>query len=562
MKIKLLLLTLLVISVQILQAQTTRLQFINNCADANVSGVDIYIDGQPAFPPTFDNIAFRNSTPYIDVPAGVPVKIGIALETSFDVNDTFYSRTITLNQFDSYIFVINGIRSTSGYNPAPPFSMDIYNQAREAAPLGSTDVLFMNGATDAPEFDMRTGISLMANNVGYGQFSNYHLLQSVNDYKIRLTDTAGINIQHNFDAPFSSLGVSGFGVTVLASGFINPANNSNGPAFGLWMSLPSGGQLIELTSSAEYEKLARVQLIHNTADTAVGKVDVYVNGQKMIDTLDYHYATPYMDAYANTTLTVGFAHSGTTTPFFNMDITLDSGKTHCAVLHGIQSDTNYIPLEPLNISVYNGAKEVTSVGPLFEAILMHACTDGPITRAKGPGNTPIPAFAGLEYGDFSTGYNTFDEPDPLTVDTGATNKLLDYYGFRGTGLDFTNKAITLTYSGFITPDSNSGGPTFSIWAAEPMGGKMKELPQYVSVRDITKAAISINVWPNPAEDVLRFDIKEKYVDIVVTDITGKILIKLDDHTGNEISTSNLAPGTYLLFAQSKEHIYRAKFVKQ
>jgi len=32
----------------------------------------------------------------------------------------------------------------------------------------------------------------------------------------------------------------------LASGFLNPANNSNGASFGIWVSLPTGGDLIPL----------------------------------------------------------------------------------------------------------------------------------------------------------------------------------------------------------------------------------------------------------------------------------------------------------------------------
>jgi len=36
---------------------------------------------------------------------------------------------------------------------------------------------------------------------------------------------------------------------VVASGFLNPANNSNGSGFGLYVALPSGGNLVALPAA-------------------------------------------------------------------------------------------------------------------------------------------------------------------------------------------------------------------------------------------------------------------------------------------------------------------------
>ena len=40
----------------------------------------------------------------------------------------------------------------------------------------------------------------------------------------------------------------GSAITVLASGFVDPTVNSNGAAFGLWVALPAGGNLVPLTN--------------------------------------------------------------------------------------------------------------------------------------------------------------------------------------------------------------------------------------------------------------------------------------------------------------------------
>lgn len=562
MKIKFLLIAFLSLTVSGIYAQTTRIQFINNCADQSISGVDIYINGQLAMPPTFDNISFRTSTQFIDIPAGAPITVGVAPENSFDVADTFYSKVVSISQLNNYIFVLNGIESQSGYTPLVPLTLDVYSMAREAASAGFTDVLFLNAATDAPDFDLRTGITNIADDITYGEFSNYRTLSSNLDYKFRLTNPAGTQIEHNFDAPFSTHNVSGAAVTVMTSGFLNPGSNSNGPAFGLWMSLPMGGQLIELTASNEYEPLSRVQLIHNSADTSVGKIDVFVNGEKMVDTLDYHYATPYMDAFAGVPLSVAFVHSGSPSPFFNMDINLDSGKVYSAIIHGIESDTNYKPIEPLTIGLFNGAKETTTAGN-GEAILFHGCTDAPVTNPRHALFTPITQFAAMEYGDFSSGYYTMNQPDVLRVDTGATspNPVADY-ALQGPGINFGSKTITLTYSGFVTPDSNSGGPTFGVWAAEPSGGKMIELPLYVSVSNLNSVAKEINIYPNPAGEYINLELPTQHNNIIITDMTGKVIKQLSDHSGNSIPISDIMPGAYLLFSESGGNVYNAKFIKK
>jgi hypothetical protein len=49
-----------------------------------------------------------------------------------------------------------------------------------------------------------------------------------------------------YGAPLAELGLGGQALTVVASGFLNPANNSDGPLFSLWVALAEGGALIEL----------------------------------------------------------------------------------------------------------------------------------------------------------------------------------------------------------------------------------------------------------------------------------------------------------------------------
>lgn len=554
----LLLFTFLLVSLST-HAQLTRVQFINNCADLSFDALDVYVNDIANEPPEVDDLNFRTATAFFDLPAGTQLEIGIASRHSFDVNDTFFRQVITLNTTNFYIFVLNGIESTSGYTPQTPFKMDIYTLAKEATNIGETDFLFMNGATDATIMDMRTGTTTLADNINTSTFNNgYRKLQSNTDYKLRLTNTTGSKITHTFNFPLSTMSLSGSAVTILTSGFINPAVNSNGPDFGLWMARPTGGPLTELDSTSA-EALARIQLIHNSADTSVGKVDVYVNGEKIVDSIDFHNATTYMDAIANTTHSWGLAHPGSGTPFFNMNINLDSGKTYSAVLNGIESDTNYVPLEPLTIHLYNSAREESSVNGNTDLLLMHGCTDAKSSSVKDISSTAITPFTNLNYGDFSNGYYSINAPNVLMVDT--IGNPLENYEINLGSLNISNKPATIVYSGFITPDSNSGGPSFELWLATPEGGAMTKIPIYVSVNDITTKAQQIQLYPNPATSIIRFNL-EGNADVIITDITGKVVWQQNNYSVNSINLQQLSIGNYILLLQQEGNIYYSKFTKQ
>ncbi len=53
--------------------------------------------------------------------------------------------------------------------------------------------------------------------------------------------------------------------------------------------------------------LSRLQVIHNSADVAAENVDIYLNGDLLLDDFAFRTATPFIDAPADVELNIGVA---------------------------------------------------------------------------------------------------------------------------------------------------------------------------------------------------------------------------------------------------------------
>lgn len=229
-------------------AQTARVQVIHNSADAAAAVVDVYVNSNLAIP----DFEFRTATPFIDLPANVELEIAIAPGNSNDVNDAIYTVPVIFIQDETYIVVADGIVDPANYDPAPAFGLEVYAFGREAAVNPSNvDVLVHHGSTDAPTVDVvetGQGAGPIVDDLAYTDFQGYLELPTA-DYVLEIRDETGAVGVAAFGAPLQTLALDGAALVVVASGFLDPSQNNNGPAFGLWAASPLGGSLLELPSA-------------------------------------------------------------------------------------------------------------------------------------------------------------------------------------------------------------------------------------------------------------------------------------------------------------------------
>jgi hypothetical protein len=547
-------------------AQTARVQVIHNSADAAASTVDVWLDNTLLI----DDFAFRTASPFINAPAGVQINIGIAPSNSTSATDAIANFPLTLVSGETYVVVANGIVSPTGYTPATPFDLSIYAMGQEVAnQAGDTDVLVFHGCTDAPTVDVierAVPAGRIVDDLSYGQFTSYLELPTV-DFTLDVRTSNSLTTVASYSAPLATLGTAGNALVVLASGFLNPANNSNGPAFGLYVALPSGGPLLALPSVTASTGSAKIQVIHNSADAAAATVDVYIDGSLEFDNFAFRTATPFVSLPSFVSTEIAIAPSNSTSvldAIATFPYVLSDDFKYVIVANGIVSPTGYSPATPFNLYVADYGRTAASQTNNTDVLVFHGCTDAPTVDVRLPNNTVL--VNDINYGEYNGSYLELPNANyviNVTDATGAT--VVQSYDAPLQTLGLQNQALVVLASGFLNPTVNSNGAGFGLWAALSAGGNLVQLPIHSNTGINDLQASSFAIYPNPASNSLtiKMDNGLGNTKLTITDVLGKTV-----YTGyinasiNTVDVSNFDNGVYSL-TLSNDKIYKSHtFVKK
>ena len=345
---------------------------------------------------------------------------------------------------------------------------------------------------------------------------------------------------------------------------MNPANNSDGPAFGLWVALASGGDLIPLPLVTPPAPTARVQVIHNSADAAAEFVDVYLNGTLLLDNFKFRTATPFIDAPAGTPIQIDIAPSTSASvaeSIFNIAPTLTAGETYVLVANGIVSPTGYTPSQPFGLSVFAQGRETASNIANTDILVNHGSTDAPTVDVV---ETSLPAGTivdDISFPNFTSGYLELPTANyTLDVRDASGTVVVATYAAPLATLALQGQALTVVASGFLNPANNSDGPAFGLWVALASGGDLIPLP-LVPLSTENFSTSNIDVYPNPASDVLNISIPYSYNTVSgrIVDVSGREVINLPNMT-NKIDVSGLSNGMYILDVAIDNKSFQQKFV--
>ncbi len=564
------------------QAQAPTFQIIHNCADAAATNVKIWANGGVLV----NNLAFRNATGTGTVAAGV-YTIGVSAPTATSQSQSLAQFTVTFATGVDYKIVANGIVSPTGYAPSSmmaPFTLNTFTSPASALPGPTqTQILVNHGSTDAPTVDVVapfTGTNpvipnVLVNNAAYTNFSNW-LTVGTTDLKLQVRDQFSENVVQEYSAPLQTLGLGGTRITVVASGFLNPAVNSTGPAFGLWVATAAAGSLIPLPTTTTTS--TRLQAIHNCADAAAAQVDVWLNSAatgstaiKIADNFAFRSATPFIDVPTGQLVTVSIASPTSTSaasPIANFTYNLAPTSKYQLIASGIVSPTGYTPnstTAPFTLIANANVKERATNLANTDVLVFHGATDAPPVNVVAAGNGTI--VSNISYGAYNaTGYNQLPTNNYTLAVTNVvgTTTVASYLAPLST-LSLTGNAITVLASGFLTPASNSNGAAFGLWAALATGGNLVQLPVIAttSIGEKSKLNDFLSIYPNPFNYNLTVkNTSNSTLTISIIDISGKVKL---NQTSNlemiDLNTSELSNGVYFLNIRNNESESNYKIIK-
>ncbi len=532
-------------------SQITKVQIINNIADVSTPVVDVWVNNVKVNP----DLPFRMATAFTNYSTNTPFNIGIALAQSNNITDTFRSKTITLSPANEYIIVLNGIKSSTGYSPLKPVSIDICSTAKTTS-AGNVDVMFANMATDAPAYDFRSGTQTVGNNLSYGSFSSGYTTFSPVAGKVRTTNDNG-NVRYStYETSFDDPSLLNKAAIILTSGFLTPSANSNGPSMGLWMASADGGNLIELKTTSP-EPIARVQFIHNCADTTGDTIDVYAGSERAINDFVFRNSTPFVEFYGNTPITFGIAprnSSSSADASYTQTITFDSLGTHVVVANGIKSAAGYSPLTPFRLTKYNNARETPTNNSDHDVLFCNGSTDATNLTVNTSSGT---WFSNIAFDNFA-GYQSVAASAATVLGLAGTS---GSYGSFITNFPGQGEALTLVACGFADSTKNSKGPKLHLYYARPSGGALVRLPVYsVSVPGVENER-STRIYPNPANDILYIKSKAPIQRVSIVNTVG-VQVKNIQTQVNTVDISNLPTGVYIAEVQTTNGKITQSFIKQ
>lgn len=538
-----------------------QVQVIHNSADLAASPVDIWVNDTKVA----DDLTFRNATPFLNVPVSTlmdaPTEIRICSSASTDTTNPVFFTTARFNS-TRHVAIANGIVSADGYAPGSnerPLNLFVRSfDSNLFTNPASCNVLVFHGCTDADVVDVRELISnsTLLNDFSYGNFSAFLSLPAQN-YALEITNQAGNIAYASYIAELGKLGLQGKTITVVASGFLDPTLNSDGPAFGLWVATENGGQLLELQAPVN----PKINIIHNSGDLGMKNLILKIDGNVVNNNFQFRQHTSFQDITNGNHLIQIATATNPNNNIITHAITTNFNYNYVVVLDGIATPSGYNPpsvQNPIRFFSYRDGLTQSTQPNVASVQFHHGATDAPALRLAV--NSIGVVDSSIVYSEFSDYFNLNNQPYTLSLNLLSDNSNFANFTLPVSTQNWIGKAITVVASGFLNTSLNSNGQAFGLFAAVQGTANLVPLAQVLGNEIIADNA-GLIVYPNPARDFITVSFEKPEIGTMqLIDLSGRIVSNetLNQSQNVQIQTEGLSSGIYTLRVVTSNEIKTIK----
>lgn len=562
------------------------IQLIHNAPDPSLALVDVYIDAfnQGNFVKFNGDtpIPFRFGTPYLtDLPAGTH---GIAIAPFGSDGYEWSATTFTLEANKRYIAMVSGVREPldfdTTFNSADDIAFKIQVDevpSNEGVDADETLPLLFHGTPDLPNVRLiAVGAGDATGDFPEGLPYGSDLLGGTVDAlpypNVQVTNNGSTEVYGEYKTDLTPYTEQV--ITIFTSGFYAAEDNTGVDESNFELVImPESGGFGELLPPPDPPQPGKIQIIHNSPDPGLSSVDVWLNGEKVLEAVDYLNASPFLDIPAGLNRVAVAPHSTTeadtawsaTDIFVESDLDLSIfqpvGRTYTAVAYGARDSMDFE--NDVNEGVGFGlavseGRRAASNPDQVDLRFFHGATDAPGVDFILDGQI-IPVVNDLNYSDYSSIYVTLPtEMFQVNMTPQDDNsQILSAYDLN-LG-ERAGEALVVLAAGLLEPAM--GQPAFGLYTVDT-DGNVAEIPVLTSTDDQIRK-LGIQVFPNPAAEALHINAPQVLPNMRLLDANGKALRQLSDPgTRAVIDIQDLPKGLYFLELQLEGGAKAVKVLKQ
>jgi hypothetical protein len=542
--------------IQLPEVRDVFVQIVHNAPDTTLRQVDVFVNGNL----TFNNFAFRTATGFLTLRGNTPYKIGIKPANTNEAPKEF---DVIFENDKRYVVTASGIwnpAAYSGVNAANVLVLNVIEPAIASGTTGSFTTAIQHGSPDAPTVDITLGIpaAVGVQDLAYN-VSTAYLPLPVGDALIGITpanDNATVVAEYYADLN----ALNGQAGVVYASGFLGAANAFANAPFGLWVALPSGGQLVQLAQVGR----AQVQFVHNSPDPLAASVDVYVNGVLQADNFNFRTASAYTSQRSNFPNRIAVcppnsSSAGEALLTFE-DVAFETDKRYVVSVNGVVNPAAFTGV-PANATIQTIAIEPASIAApagQFAVAVVHGSPDAPEVDVAVNG-TPLVLVQDIAFGE-ATEFSNVPAATYLLNITPSNDNSTIVKSYRAPLDALPVTAATVFASGFLNTANQTGTTNqFGLWVAIPAGGALIPLEEVdVATNDLLNT-MGVKAWPNPTNQNfnVQYNLPESgSLTISLVDVRGAEMIRVErtrQMAGEQVEQfdlSQLPEGVYFLRMQT------------